>query len=433
MSQQSAAFHAAVRTTIHAANRTTAHISIRSSAARALAIIVFMLCASGPLMAQRSLAFRLPLESESPEPITFMRAPYSIHPLPGVTLTTPYGYSPAQIRHAYGFDQITNQGPGQIIAIIDAYDDPNAESDLAVFDQQFGLPPCTTANGCFHKIFGGSKRPKANAGWALEISLDIEWAHAIAPKATILLVEATTNSLGDLLNAVDTAVRNGASVVSMSWTVSEFSSESRQDNHFVSTGVTFLAASGDNGTGVAYPASSPDVVGVGGTSLSIDANGNYLSEAAWSGSGGGLSTREVEPLFQSLFGIPNDVRGYRGTPDVSYNASPATGFAVYDSVALSGASGWFCVGGTSAGSPQWAALLAISNSMRVANRKARLSGTNTLLYSLSKQSSAANFHPITAGTNGACGALCTASAGYDYVTGIGTPVAASLINILAAQ
>jgi len=362
-----------------------------------------------------------------------MRAPYSIHPLPSVTLTTPNGFTPAQIRHAYGFDQITNQGAGQIIGIIDAYDDPNAESDLAVFDQQFGLPPCTTANGCFRKIFGGSKRPKANAGWALEISLDIEWAHAIAPKATILLVEATTNSLGDLLSAVDVAVRNGASVVSMSWTVSEFSSESRQDNHFVSTGVTFLAASGDNGTGVAYPASSPDVVGVGGTSLALDANGNYLSEAAWSGSGGGLSTREAEPLFQSLFGIPNDARGYRGTPDVSYNASPATGFAVYDSVALSGASGWFCVGGTSAGSPQWAALLAISNSMRVANRKARLSGANTVLYSLSKQSAAANFHPITAGTNGACGALCTAGAGYDYVTGIGTPVAASLINILAAQ
>ena len=219
----------------------------------------------------------------------------------------------------------------------------------------------------------------------------------------------------------------------MSWTVSEFSSESRQDNHFVSTGVTFLAASGDNGTGVAYPASSPDVVGVGGTSLALDANGSYLSEAAWSGSGGGLSSREVEPLFQSAFAIPNDPRSYRGTPDVSYNANPGTGFAVYDSVALSGASGWFCIGGTSAGPPQWAALLAISNSLRVANRKARLSGANTVLYSLSKQSAAANFHPITAGTNGACGALCTAGAGYDFVTGIGTPVAASLINILSAQ
>src|SRR6202008_894247 len=178
MSQQSVAFCSTVRTIAHTAIRTIAHIAIRSSAARALAIIVFMLCASGPLMAQRSLAFRLPLESESPEPITFMRAPYSIHPLPAVTLTTPYGFTPAQIRHAYGFDQITNQGAGQIIAIIDAYDDPNAESDLAVFDQQFGLPPCTTANGCFRKIYGGSNLPKANAGWALEISLAIELAPA---------------------------------------------------------------------------------------------------------------------------------------------------------------------------------------------------------------------------------------------------------------
>jgi subtilase family serine protease len=367
-----------------------------------------------------------------------MSAPYSIHPVSNrprseVTLTAPSGFSPAQIRHAYGFDQIANQGAGQIIAVVDAYDDPNAESDLAVFNKQFGLPPCTTANGCFRKIFSGSKAPKANAGWALEISLDIEWAHAIAPKATILLVESTTNSLADLLNGVDAAVRNGASVVSMSWTVGEFSSESHQDNHFVSTGVTFLAASGDNGTGVAYPASSPDVVGVGGTSLALDANGNYQGEAAWSGSGGGLSVRELEPLFQSSFGIPDDPRGYRGTPDVSYNANPATGFAVYDSVPLGGTSGWYSVGGTSAGSPQWAALIAIANSMRVANRKPRLSGANSVLYSLSRQSAATNFHAVTSGTNGACGVLCTATAGYDYVTGIGTPAAASLISVLAAQ
>jgi subtilase family serine protease len=143
-----------------------------------------------------------------------------------------------------------------------------------------------------------------------------------------------------------------------------------------------------------------------------------------------LSVRELEPLFQSSFGIPDDPRGYRGTPDVSYNANPATGFAVYDSVPLGGTSGWYSVGGTSAGSPQWAALIAIANSMRVANRKPRLSGANSVLYSLSRQSAATNFHAVT---NGACGVLCTATAGYDYVTGIGTPAAASLISVLAAQ
>ena len=411
--------------------RATASNTVLINAFRAFKIIVLMLCAAGPLWAQSSLVIRLPLHSENPEPISFMRAPYRIHPQ--VTLSTPNGFTPSQIRHAYGFDQISNQGAGQIIGIVDAYDDPNAEADLAVFARQYGLPACTTANGCFRKIYSGSKRPAANANWSLEISLDIEWAHAIAPKATILLVESTTNSLSDLLAGVDAAVRNGASVVSMSWTVSEFKSETSQDNHFVSSGVTFLAASGDAGTGAAYPASSPDVVGVGGTALTLDVNGNYQSEVAWSGSGGGFSAFEREPLFQSLFGIPNDSRGYRGAPDVSYNANPSTGFAVYDSVPFSGMSGWFRVGGTSAGSPQWAALVAIANSMRVANRKARLSSTNTSLYALAKSSVAANFHPVTTGTNGVCGSLCTASTGYDYVTGVGTPSAASLISILATQ
>ncbi|MGH9747635.1 MAG: S53 family peptidase [Candidatus Acidiferrales bacterium] len=409
----------------------TVLVSVLTNAFRAFKIIVFMLCAAGPLWAQGSTALRLPIHSESTEPITFMRAPYRLHPQ--ATTSSPNGFTPSQIRHAYGFDQISSQGAGQIIGIVDAYDDPSAESDLGVFNQQYGLPACTSSNGCFRKIYSGSKRPAGNANWSLEISLDIEWAHAIAPKATILLVEASSNSLSDLLAGVDAAVRNGASVVSMSWTVGEFKSEANQDNHFVSSGVTFFAASGDAGTGATYPAASPDVVGVGGTALVLDVNGNYQSEIAWSGSGGGLSLYEREPMFQSLLGIPNNTRGYRGAPDVSYNANPGTGFAVYDSVALGGAKGWFRVGGTSAGSPQWAALVAIANSMRVANRKARLSGANTQLYALSKSSPSANFHPVTIGTNGACGTVCNAGAGYDYVTGIGTPSAATLISVLAAQ
>jgi subtilase family serine protease len=295
------------------------------------------------------------------------------------------------------------------------------------------LPACTSSNGCFRKLYSNGRKPATNANWAVEIALDVEWAHAIAPRATILLVETPSNSLSDLLAGVDAAVRNGASAVSMSWTAGEFSGETALDNHFVSNGVTFLAASGDRGTGANYPAVSPYVIGVGGTSLYLTAGGSYQSETAWSGSGGGLSTIEREPSFQSQFGIPNDPRGYRGNPDVSYNANPGTGFAVYDSVGISGYSGWFQVGGTSAGSPQWAALIAITNSLRAAARKANLTSTNSALYSLAKAAASADYFPVTQGTNGKCGTMCTASAGYDYVTGLGTPQAKALIAALAAQ
>jgi subtilase family serine protease len=316
---------------------------------------------------------------------------------------------------------------------VDAYDDPNAEADLGAFNAQYNLPACTSSNGCFRKVYSKGSKPAANANWAVEVALDVEWAHAVAPKATILLVEAPSNSLSDLVAAVDVAVRDGASVVSMSWTAGEFSGETSLDNHFVSNGVTFLAASGDSGTGVAYPAASPDVVGVGGTTLTLTASGSYSSETAWSGSGGGLSTMEREPSFQSQFQIPDDSRGYRGSPDVSYNANPGTGYAIYDSVAISGYSGWFQVGGTSAGTPQWAGLFAIANSLRVAARKSNLSSTNTPVYSLAKAAPTADFHAVTQGTNGTCGTICTALAGYDYVTGVGTPQAAALINALVAQ
>jgi subtilase family serine protease len=342
-------------------------------------------------------------------------------------------YTPAQVRHAYGFDQVTNQGAGQTIGIVDAYDDANVENDLNIFSRQFGLPACTSSNGCFRRIYANGKRPAANANWSVEIALDVEWAHAIAPQASIVLVEASSNSLSNLTAAVDVAVRNGASVVSMSWMSGEFSGETGMDNHFVSNGVTFVAASGDSGTGGAYPAASPNVIGVGGTTLMLDANGNYLGETAWNGSGGGLSGYEHEPLFQAKFGIPDDPRGVRAVPDVSYDASPATGFAIYDSMAINGTSGWLQVGGTSAGAPQWAALIAIANSIRTAARKAHLSGPNTILYFVAKSNSTTTFRPVTQGTNGNCGLLCDALPGYDYVTGLGTPQAAALINALASN
>src|SRR6202041_574317 len=177
--------------------------------------------------------------------------------------------------------------------------------------------------------------------------------------------------------------------------------------NFVSNGVTYVAASGDAGTGVAHPAASPDVIGVGGTSLYLSASGSYQSEKAGDGSGGGLGGYAREPPFQAQFGIPDDSRGYRGAPDVSYNANPGTGYAVYDSVGVSGYSGWFQVGGTSAGTPQWAALIAIANSMRVTQRKSILSATGTSVYAVGKTGLKTDFRAVTQGTNGTCGVICT--------------------------
>jgi subtilase family serine protease len=391
---------------------------------------------SQPLLAQQAdFLMQLPASEHGPDPIAFMRPHFFIHQAAGASLSNPpsSAFVPAQIRHAYGFDLVANQGAGQTIGIVDAYDDANAEGDLGVFSKKFNLPACTTTNGCFLKVYETSRKPAANANWAVEISLDIQWAHAIAPQAKIVLVETSTNNLSDLIAGVDVAVKHGASAVSMSWTSSEVSAERNLDNHFVASGVTFLAASGDTGTGVAYPAASPDVVAVGGTSLALDAAGNYASETAWSGSGGGQSAYEYEPMVQSQFPIPDDSRGARGTPDVSYNANPGTGYAIYDSVGISGATGWFQVGGTSAAAPQWAALVAIANSMRVALRKAHLTSTNGAIYSAAKAGIGANFHPVTAGTNGSCGQMCDALAGYDYVTGLGTPQAAVLIQALVAK
>jgi subtilase family serine protease len=391
---------------------------------------------SQPVLAQQPVfLLQLAPSEHGSDPIAFMRPHYFIHEVAGANLSNPpsSAFVPSQIRHAYGFDQIANEGAGQTIGIVDAYDDANAEADLGVFSKKFSLPACTTANGCFLKTYETSRKPAANASWAVETSLDIQWAHAIAPQAKIVLVEASTNNLSDLISGVDVAVKHGASVVSMSWTSGEFATERSLDNHFVASGVTFVAASGDSGSGVNYPAASPDVIAVGGTSLVLDARGNYSSETAWSGSGGGQSVYEYEPLVQSQFPIPEDSRGVRGTPDVSYNANPGTGYAVYDSVGINGASGWFQVGGTSAATPQWAALIAIANSMRVANRKAHLTSTNGALYSAAKTRTPVNFHPVTVGVNGSCGQICDAGVGYDYVTGLGTPQAASLIESFVAR
>lgn len=360
-------------------------------------------------------------------PQGYARPPFHIHP--SVTNTAPSGLTPAQVRRAYGFDQIANGGEGQTIAIIDAYDDPSIESDLGVFNTTFGLPACTTANGCFTKIYAAGSKPKSDAGWSLEMALDVEWAHAIAPNARIMLVEARSSSFSDLLTAVDVAVKKGATAVSMSFGGSEFSSETYYDSHFKVSGVAFTASSGDSGAGVEYPSASQYVLSVGGSTLSVDSAGNYVGESAWSGSGGGLSAYEPEPSGQT--NLPTPYAGKRGSPDVAYDANPAMGFPVYSSVTYANQSGWFQVGGTSAGAPQWAALLAIVNSQRAALGRARLAAPYNNLYAVAK-TAYGDFNDITTGSNGSCGTLCSASGGYDYVTGLGSPKAALLVPALVA-
>jgi subtilase family serine protease len=275
---------------------------------------------------------------------------------PQATLS-PTGLAPSNIISAYGFPGVNTAGQGLTIAIVDAYDDPNAASDLNTFSSQFGLPNCNSTNPCFTKVnqTGGSSYPQSNSGWDLEISLDIEWAHAIAPAAHILLVEASSANFSDLLAAEDYAAAH-ATFVSNSWGASEFSGETGYDSHFVHSGVSFFVAAGDAGLPAEYPSSSPNVISVGGTTLNYS-SGAFVSETGWSSGGGGCSAYETATSAQSTFNQYAQVNcgGKRATPDVALDADPNSGVSVYDSVPYSGQSGWFVVGGTSASTPMWAA------------------------------------------------------------------------------
>jgi subtilase family serine protease len=372
------------------------------------------------------LAFLIAIASAS---LAHAQGPTQVHPFSwtqGAGKKSVTGYTPSQIRRGYGFDQIKDQGKGQTIAIAVAFDHPNIEEDLAVFDSTFDLPACTIANGCLHKVYASGLKPDTNSVWAFEIALNVEWAHAIAPQAKILLVEASADTLDDLLAAVDVAVASDLKprTVSMTWGGPEFASEITEDNHFIGKDVAFFAASGDSGHGVIYPAASPYVVSVGGTTLQLDKDGNLKSEKAWSGSGGGLSSFEPEPNYQRTFPIPDNPLHMRGTPDVAYDGDPNTGVAVYDSIPYQASTGWFAAGGTSVGPPQWAALFAIVNSMRAKNSP--LTAGPAILYDTAKEQPA-GFRDVTQGQNGSCQTICKAQPSYDYVTGLGSPQADNLI------
>ncbi|HUD20696.1 MAG TPA: S53 family peptidase [Candidatus Saccharimonadales bacterium] len=325
----------------------------------------------------------------------------------GSASNKPSGLSPSQIKAAYNLP--TSGGHGTI-AIIGAYNDTTIEHDLGVFSTQYNLPACTTANKCLEIHSLGSTY---NSGWSMETSLDVEWSHAIAPSAKILLVEAKTPSGANLIAAVDYArSRSDVVAVSMSWGGAEFSDETTLDSHFTSSGgkITFFASSGDNGTGASWPAASPNVVAVGGTHINFSSR-KLTSETAWSGSGGGVSAYEKEPSYQADYNI-SQANGHRAIPDVSYNADPSSGFSVYRSTQKSTKNGWYVFGGTSAGAPQWAAIKSLG-----------LSADNGKFYT--DKASASNgqyFRDITTGSNGSCGFYCSARKHYDYVTGLGSPL-----------
>jgi len=333
---------------------------------------------------------------------------------PSVTVL-PAGYGPAQFHAAH--TPVTSVSSQKIIAIADAYDDPSALNDLNVYSSTYGIASLPQCSGpvasslvpCFQKINqrGGTTAPSANANWALEISLDVQIAHAMCQNCSILLVEADSASYANLMAAVDQAVAKGASVVSNSYGSNEFSGENTYDTHFSHPGVAFTFSSGDNGYGVEYPAASQYVTAVGGTTLSL--NGlNYIVESAWSGAGSGCSAFETKPSWQKDTGCAN-----RTVADVSADADPNTGAAVYDSTRLQGLRGWFKVGGTSLASPLVAAVYALSGN----------TGSNTAAANSLPYANISALHDVVGGSNGSCGGtyLCTAVAGFDGPTGLGSP------------
>lgn len=315
----------------------------------------------------------------------------------------PSGYTPANLRLAYGLPTIG--GTGQTIAIVDAFDDPNAESDLAAYRAQFSIKACTTASGCFRKVSqtGGSNYPRSDAGWAEEISLDLDMASAICPNCNILLVEASSNSFADLSAAVDEAAALGANAISNSYGGGEYSGEVSDQSHYNHPHIAITASSGDAGYGVEFPAASQYVTAVGGTSLSI--SGSVANETAWSDAGSGCSAFIAKPSWQKDTGCAN-----RTVADVSAVADPNTGVAVYDTFRLH-PGGWLVFGGTSVASPIIASVYALAG-----NASATIAGS-------SSYSNLTSMFDVLSGSNGKCGGsyLCTAGTHFDGPTGNGTP------------
>ena len=292
---------------------------------------------------------------------------------PLATTSYLYGYGPADLADAYKWPFAPTANwvwNGQTVAIVDAYDNPNAEADLSAYRARFGLPACTSANGCFRKVNqgGGSTPPKANVGWGQEIDLDIQMVSAVCPECKILLVEANSNSFTDLGAAVDQAAALGANAISNSYgTTSEFSSEKAYEAYYNHPNIAVTASSGDNGYGTSFPAVSRYVVAVGGTRLVSDSSVRGWSESAWSKAGSGCSSLISKPGWQHDAGCSK-----RTVADVSAVADPNTGVAVYDSYGSAGGANWYVFGGTSVSSPIIASVYALAGNAGSVDYAAKL-------------------------------------------------------------
>jgi subtilase family serine protease len=323
------------------------------------------------------------------------------------TTGTPMGLSPATLQKAYNLPS-ARAGTGQTVAIVDAFDDPNAETDLATYRSQFGLAACTTANGCFKKVneTGGATPPTANASWGVEISLDLDMVSAACPNCHILLVEANTALPQDLATSVNTAASLGANEISNSYGGAETPAETQLAADYSHAGVIITASSGDAGfaAGAQMPAAFNTVVSVGGTTLTTStATTRGFTETAWIGAGSGCSAFITKPTWQKDPGCPN-----RTIADVAAVADPNTGVSVFDSFQTT--TSWIVVGGTSASSPLIASTYALAGNAKTTNAASSL------------YANTGDLNDVTSGSNGAGGTyLCMAGVGYDGPTGNGTP------------
>ncbi len=331
-------------------------------------------------------------------------------PSAGSTIVDPStlpGLHPSDLRSAYKFS--LTGGGNQVVGIVDAYDDPNAEADMSTYRSEFGLPPCTSVSGCFTKIGtkkNGSQLPTANTSWASEIALDLEMVSAVCPSCKILLVEAQSDQLTDLATGVDIAALGGATVLSNSYYVPESqvraSDVAKAIPHYVHPGIPITVSSGDKAYGTTFPASLPNVIAVGGTTLVPNTSARGWYETAWHGSSAGCSTYNPKPTWQT-----DPACAMRTIVDVAVVADPDTGVTVFDTY---GGPGWYIEGGTSVGAPIIAAMTALAGNGSTLNGASALYANPSAIF------------PIDAGSDGSCTSyLCSALAGYDGPTGVGSP------------